>query len=203
LFITVTQDLIINIITVNDTIYLSSIGQINSAQTISILNNDTINNALIQNIQIITQPYSGATATVQNNQIRYLANVNFTGIDSLLYSVCSSSGSKEICDSAWVYIYIQNQTKTLNIPNGFSPNNDGVNDKWVIRGIEDYPNNVVKIFNRWGVLIYEKTGYLNDWDGTSMFGISIGNNMLPEGTYFYILELDEESTFKGYIYLKR
>jgi gliding motility-associated-like protein len=72
--------------------------------------------------------------------------------------------------------------------NSFSPNGDGKNDTWVIYNIEKHPANHLRIFNRWGDLVYEKEGYNNDWNGSS----------LALGTYFYILELKEKSAvFRG------
>ncbi|KKN08105.1 hypothetical protein LCGC14_1060080 [marine sediment metagenome] len=47
----------------------------------------------------------------------------------------------------------------------FTPNGDGNNDSWVIPGIDNYPNNRVSVFNRWGNLVFEAKGYANDWDG--------------------------------------
>lgn len=92
----------------------------------------------------------------------------------------------------------------LFIPEGFSPNNDYVNDLLVIRGIENYPDNELNIINRWGTIVYKKKIYDNTWDGTSNQGIYFGNNQLPEGTYFYIIDLgDGSNPVKGYIYLNR
>jgi len=90
------------------------------------------------------------------------------------------------------------------IPEGFSPNGDGTNDLFVIRGIMNYPNNTFVIFNRWGNKVYEASPYQNTWDGRSMFGLRIGGDELPIGTYFYVLDLkDGSSIFKGTIYLNR
>jgi gliding motility-associated-like protein/uncharacterized repeat protein (TIGR01451 family) len=90
------------------------------------------------------------------------------------------------------------------IPEGFSPNGDGTNDLFVIRGIANYPNNTFVIFNRWGNKVYEASPYQNTWDGRSMFGLRVGGNELPIGTYFYVLDLMDGSTiFKGTIYLNR
>jgi gliding motility-associated-like protein len=92
----------------------------------------------------------------------------------------------------------------ITIPEGFSPNGDGINDNFVIRGLEKYPDNILVIFNRWGNKVYEVDGYLNDWDGKNMFGVTVGGNDLPEGTYFYILKYGKDQTpIKGYVYLKR
>jgi len=90
------------------------------------------------------------------------------------------------------------------IPDGFSPNGDGINDLFVIRGIFNYPNNKIVIFNRWGNKVYEASPYQNTWDGRSMFGLRVGGDELPVGTYFYVLDLmDGSPIFKGTIYLNR
>jgi gliding motility-associated-like protein/uncharacterized repeat protein (TIGR01451 family) len=90
------------------------------------------------------------------------------------------------------------------IPDGFSPNGDGTNDLFVIRGIANYPKNTFVIFNRWGNKVFEASPYQNTWDGRSMFGLRVGGNELPIGTYFYVLDLkDGSSIFKGTIYLNR
>ncbi|MDD3877889.1 MAG: gliding motility-associated C-terminal domain-containing protein, partial [Bacteroidales bacterium] len=91
------------------------------------------------------------------------------------------------------------------IPQGFSPNGDGVNDYFVITGLEGFPNHSFMILNRWGNKVYEAAPYNNDWDGTNMFGITVGGNELPVGTYFYIFDtgIEGQEVIKGYIYLNR
>ena len=100
----------------------------------------------------------------------------------------------------------------IHIPSGFSPDGDGTNDKWVIRGLDPYPNNKVTIYNRWEIKIYEKEKYFDHWDGTRNVGgaDATGNfkkskNLLPEGVYFYILDLGDQhrKPIKGYVYLRR
>jgi gliding motility-associated-like protein/uncharacterized repeat protein (TIGR01451 family) len=90
------------------------------------------------------------------------------------------------------------------IPEGFSPNGDGTNDLFVIRGILNYPANTFVIYNRWGNKVFEASPYKNTWDGRSMFGLRVGGDELPVGTYFYVLDLKNGSSiFKGTIYLNR
>ena len=67
------------------------------------------------------------------------------------------------------------------IPNVITPNNDGFNDVWYIRDLEGYPNNEVRIVNRWGDEVFEQTPYENKWAGTWK------GQDLPGGTYYYIL----------------
>ena len=91
------------------------------------------------------------------------------------------------------------------IPEGFSPNGDGINELLVIRGLENYPNNKLTIFNRWGEIVFEGKPYTNNFDGTSTRGVTIGGNKLPSGTYYYILDLGvkDKEPIKGYFYLAR
>ncbi|MCC6182937.1 MAG: gliding motility-associated C-terminal domain-containing protein [Bacteroidia bacterium] len=90
------------------------------------------------------------------------------------------------------------------IPEIFTPNGDGKNDGFVIKNIENYPNNKLKIFNRWGNLVYQKDGYLNEFDGFANTGDQVGKNKLPAGTYYVILEYgdDKTETYNGYLILQ-
>jgi gliding motility-associated-like protein len=80
-----------------------------------------------------------------------------------------------------------------------------------IRGIENYPNNSIKIYNRWGVLVYSTRAYNtqgNVFDGTSQGRVTVDKeNKLPVGTYFYILEYEndggKQQTLSGYLYLNK
>ena len=73
--------------------------------------------------------------------------------------------------------------KKVNIPNAFSPNGDGVNDKWEIENLFDYSDCDVQIFNRYGQRIYQSKGYTNPWDGT------ISGKPMPLATYYYVIDL--------------
>lgn len=83
------------------------------------------------------------------------------------------------------------------IPNGFSPNGDGVNDQFVIRGLENLSVAYLRVFNRWGSVVYETATYRNTWNGNSSSG------PLPEDTYFYTLDLGDQGAYNGIIQLKR
>jgi len=86
----------------------------------------------------------------------------------------------------------------LTIPNGFSPNGDGVNDMFAVEGLLEFLNVKFNVFNRWGNLVYENHNYLNDWDGKNNIG-----QELTEDTYYYLLQVSDETLFKGFIVLKR
>jgi gliding motility-associated-like protein len=68
------------------------------------------------------------------------------------------------------------------IPNIFSPNGDGIHDKWVISALDTYPGCTVEIFNAYGQRIYYSIGYTTPWDGT------INGKPVPVGTYYYIVD---------------
>ncbi len=114
------------------------------------------------------------------------------------------------------------------IPNGFSPNDDGINDYFVItltcepgsessfapEFVEKYPNAKIEIFNRWGNLVFEKENFGNIdrwgavsawWDGTSTSGWTVGNDKLPAATYFYILYFNDgnKEPKAGSVFLNR
>jgi gliding motility-associated-like protein len=93
--------------------------------------------------------------------------------------------------------------KDLIIPEGFSPNNDGVNDYYVIPDLNKFSEVKIEVFNRWGNVVYKQTRYENNWNGESNIGFSIGKE-LPTGTYFYIITIkDNGKAYNGYIYLNR
>lgn len=79
----------------------------------------------------------------------------------------------------------------------FTPNADGDNDVFYIGNIEKYPDNNLKIYNRYGKLIYSATNYNNSWDGTYL------GNLLPTGTYFYILNDGKDTLHKGSVTILR
>ncbi len=72
----------------------------------------------------------------------------------------------------------------LIIYEGITPNGDGVNDTWIISGIQRFDASVVTVYDRWGQRVFRSTGYAQPWDGTNK------GNALPMGAYFYVIELN-------------
>ncbi|MBN2778803.1 MAG: gliding motility-associated C-terminal domain-containing protein [Bacteroidales bacterium] len=75
-----------------------------------------------------------------------------------------------------------NPVDCLKIPNAFTPNGDGLNDTWDIENIEMFPSIEVRVFNRWGQVIYQARGGDNPWDGT------YDGKVMPTGTYIYLIQ---------------
>jgi gliding motility-associated-like protein len=86
---------------------------------------------------------------------------------------------------------------SLNIPNAFSPNGDGINDVFVIRGLSSQSQ--LFVFDRSGKKCFQSDNYLNNWDGKDSEG-----KVLPSDTYWYILKVPGiQNEFKGFVYIKR
>lgn len=90
------------------------------------------------------------------------------------------------------------QVLDLLVPTGFSPNGDGTNDTWVIRGGQNFGTVRVQVFNRWGNQVFHSTDYNNDWRGQSDNGAD-----LADDTYYYILNLGDGTESNGYVVIKR
>lgn len=99
----------------------------------------------------------------------------------------------------------------IEVFNVITPNGDGIHDVLRISGLQNYPNNTLKIYNRWGVAVYMTKAYDtegNVFDGTSAGRVTVDvDSKLPVGTYFYILDYElpngEMKTLSGYIYINR
>ena len=108
----------------------------------------------------------------------------------------------EDCDGDGIINYYDTDTCDMSVIEGFSPNNDGVNDTWIINNINLYPNSYVRVYNRQGGLVFEKRGYTGDWDGVSK---SEGHNgtKLPVGSYMYVIESNETGIppLQGWVYI--
>jgi len=105
---------------------------------------------------------------------------------------------------AEVIVYVNDG---IQVAKGFSPDNDGINDTWIIKGIEEYENNEVVIYNRWGNIVFAIEGYDNQnnvFEGIANRNTKIGGGNLPEGTYFYRIGFGKgHSDLEGFIVLKK
>jgi gliding motility-associated-like protein len=133
----------------------------------------------------------------------------FTTLDTSIYVRTQvKSGNCPDKYSPPYYIKVSGEINTtIKIYPTISPNADQINDEWVIDNISFYPSNKVRIFNRWGDMVYEERGYDNTekvWRGQSNTRLTVLGQDLPEGTYFYVLDPGNgKPAFSGYVVLNR
>lgn len=164
---------------------------------------DIDNNGLVLTTTAVAGPFHGTVTMKADGTFEYKSNLGFIGADSVRYRVCDT-GVPSLCDEGVVFIEVA--PAPFKIYNGLSPNGDNLNDYWRIDGIEAYPNNRVRVFDRFNNLIFETTGYNNDnnsWRGQANHSMMNGSNM-SEGTYFYSVDLgDGSELYSGYVVLKK
>ena len=174
----------------------------NTPVTIAVLANDTPHGAMPN---VVTVPLNGTTTVKPDGTIEYTPNSSFIGNDAFVYELCNNNGA---CVTATVRIKVENN---LIVYNGVSIDGNDRNRHFHIAGIENYPKNVVRIFNRWGVQVFEVEGYdnvRNVFTGRSDGRVTIeAGDKLPQGTYYYTIEYVDENNQKqkqaGWLYLKR
>lgn len=120
------------------------------------------------------------------------------GMDTLCVQLCNAGNE---CANFFLLVNVSPElSDSLVVFQGISPNGDGRNDTWLIPGIEQYPNNLVQIFNRWGNLVFERKGYNNSDPWTGQWN----GKELPDGTYFYLIELGNNAgRLSGWVVVQR
>ena len=174
----------------------------NTPVTIDVLANDTPNGATTPNV--VTAPLNGTAVVNTDGTIEYTPNTGFKGVDTLVYELCNAGG----CATATVSIEV---THKLIAYNGVSVNGSEKNNHFHIAGIEAYPDNTVRIYNRWGVKVFEVQHYdnvRNVFKGISEGRVTVeAADKLPQGTYYYVIEYVDENnqkqTMVGWLYLKK
>jgi gliding motility-associated-like protein/uncharacterized delta-60 repeat protein len=168
--------------------------------TISLLPllSDPDNNLDLTSLKVIEQPASGAIASIDNNQNLVLdySGINFSGTDFLAIEICDLQNA---CGQQQISIEVVGD---LVIYNALSPNGDPLNETLYIKYIDVLPEtkrNVVKIYNRWGDLVWETENYNNSDKVFS--GLTNDGKELPSGTYYYKLLFSGKSK-TGFISLK-
>ncbi|MFL5751835.1 MAG: gliding motility-associated C-terminal domain-containing protein [Bacteroidia bacterium] len=192
--------------------------QIDTSGTFSILATDTVSGCLnTDSLSTILFPAPVANAGLDDT-LSLGGTINLNGSGGLSYNwtpiITLSSGiiAQPVATPSLTTVYILTITDangctasdsvrifvddniSLVIPNLITPNGDGHNDVWYIKNINLFTNTEVVIFNRNGQKVFGMTDYDNSWGGT------FNGNILPDGTYYYVLKLpDNDKTFKGAI----
>jgi len=182
-------------------VFTSSAGCKDSAtQIIEVIQNPVVK--LSSPIYVLEGGSADLNPSITGNAVKflwtpstYLSNSNIRNpqsapADSITYKLtATTSGGCEGTGQVTVLIL-----KALGIPNAFSPNGDGINDRWVIPSLASYPNCTVQVFNRYGTAVYNSVGYFQPWDGT------FNGSNLPVGVYYYIINpKNGKLPYTGYV----
>lgn len=165
-------------------------------------------------ITICSSPQHGTVVINSGNLVLYTPThdypvdpmstdtLTFIGIDSFCYTLCGQVGSDTICSSAEVYLVVLPLAKFY-IPQGISPNGDGINDFFVIASVDQFPLSQLLVYNRYGDEVWrnDNNGYQNDFGGTW----KKNGQPLPDGSYWYIFKFNDGVTRDrmGYIVIQR
>ncbi|MEP3237475.1 MAG: gliding motility-associated C-terminal domain-containing protein, partial [Flavobacteriaceae bacterium] len=193
-----------NVIVAVDDAYTSdsSGGVISSSD---VLLNDTLNGepVTLENVTLTSTPTN--VLTIEQDGSVSVAPGTLDGIYTIEYTICESA-NPDNCDTATVSVSIENIT----VNQMLTPNGDLKNDFLFIRGVSKIKSSTLRIFNRWGVAVYEGKDYNNInnvFDGRSRGRSTLGvNNYLPAGVYFYIFDYQTDQgsfTDSEYIYISR
>ncbi|MFK7798295.1 MAG: gliding motility-associated C-terminal domain-containing protein [Aureispira sp.] len=163
-----------------------------SSSTINVIGNDLLTNNWTINVQ---QSISQGQLTNLNTGEFTVTLSNVTGQQEFIYEVCDAICVNS-CDTALVVLSVQ-QLMECPIPNIFTPNNDGVNDRFEIPCVSEQNSAYLAVYNRWGDEVYRSDNYVNQWDGTYEGAV------LPDGTYFYIVQLADGVRTQGSVEIRR
>ncbi|MCX6205181.1 MAG: gliding motility-associated C-terminal domain-containing protein, partial [Bacteroidetes bacterium] len=172
-------------------------------------------------ISVIVNPLPAVTATASSNSVSRgktitlsatgLGSFAWSPIDNISFPYSKSTDARVLAKTDYTVTLtdmngcINTSTVTVDAVEDFyvepalvfTPNGDGINDRFVIKNLDQYPLNKLQIFDRMGKKIYEKENYSNDWRGT------IGNTIITKDTYYYILSVKGQIVKKGAITVVR
>lgn len=187
----------------------------NGQYTLIVTNNNCVSDPYNFIIEVTSLPEFTISETCENNIKTLTAipingsfdgTINFNwvgpnGFTNTINPVSIPSGNtgeytltleKNTCE---IFKEITVSSTACEIPKGISPNGDGLNEFLDLSGFDV---NTIKIYNRYGLEVYAKVGYLNEWYGQANNG-----NLLPDATYFYVLTLNSGEAKTGWVYLTR
>jgi gliding motility-associated-like protein len=157
---------------------------------------DAKNDLDTASLKILTKAEYGEVTISKAGVIVYAPFKNRNGRDIFYYQICDRSNQ---CDTAVVTVDLRDPP--LYLPEAISPNGDGLNDRFVIKGLEAFEKSSLTIFGRDGVTIYKNDDYRNDWTGLQ----NTRNHSaipVPPGTYYYVLCLGgTKKIIKGFVYI--
>lgn len=172
----------------SDSVYLTEINVLSndidqehdSIAVLQVFDNDPLNNLGI--------------ISLESGNVIFARSALGCGTEKFQYLVCDY----QLCDTGNITITITCPDNIF-LPQGFSPDGDGKNDKLVFTGLEYFAPATLKVFNRYGSVVYENPDYKNDWNGTYLEN----DKPLPDGTYFYVIQLKDKKSYNSYLIINR
>jgi gliding motility-associated-like protein len=123
---------------------------------------------------------------------------NFTWQDSNIFTNLSIGEYIVYVRTKGGCIIGQKPFSIFNIPNAFTPNGDGFNDRWKIAGLENYPGTEVNVYDRKGLPVFKEiiTKKPMEWDG------KLNGSTVPTGNYWYTIKVSDGRTYTGWLLIK-
>ncbi len=165
---------------------------LNANSTIDVSTNDLLPNSWTIDLQ---QSIDQGQLTNLNTGEFTVTLSSVTSPQSFIYELCDAVCVNS-CDTALVLLSVE-QLLDCPIPNIFTPNNDGVNDQFEVPCVSEQQPAYLVVYNRWGDEVYKSDSYVNQWDGTHL------GAALPDGTYFYVLQLTNGNKTQGSVEIRR
>lgn len=184
-------------VAVNDTIsYLHG-----SSIEVNFLDNDTIEGDEPITVSIIGELKQGSHYLNSDNLLEIEFERRFIGLDSLDYIICDADDD---CIQARIIFDVRHGGDIeFFIPQGFSPNGDGINDTFYVPDFSTYQGISATIVDSWGSIVYQQSDYQNDWNGIANKGNNKGK-LVQAGTYYYIFKIEGVSKqITGYVYVAK
>jgi gliding motility-associated-like protein len=163
--------------------------------------NDQTSGVSSYQLTVISPPQKGEFTADSAGLFSYKPYPGAFGEDVFTYMICSEA-CETVCDVTESRFLIDANpvlSEDCFVPNTITPNGDGFNDTFIVPCVAYYPESACTIFNRWFDPVYQSEDYKNDWGGT------YEGQPLPVGTYFYLIELndDKKTILSGYVVVYR
>ncbi len=140
-------------------------------------------------LTVLFESLDPSTASVSANEL--------TGVYKGIARIRAYHPGNESYTAAETFADVDIHSTHRDILNLFTPNNDGINDLWELPEMNSWGDCNVKVYNRWGQLVYSMDNYNNSWDGSSD-----GKN-LPEGAYYFIIKTENSGNIQGTVNIVR
>jgi len=170
-----------------------------SSESYDFLENDFIEGDGPMTITFLNDLSDGEYELNEDDELELEFDRAFIGKDSLKYSICDINSD---CSEAYIFIYVRHGGDSdFYLPQGFSPNGDGINDTFYVPDFSTYDDVSIAVIDSWGKIVFQSDDYGNDWNGIANEG-SYSGRRVPPGTYYYYFKIEGiGKPITGYVYI--